>query len=185
MFGESDVKRFLLIAAAGLVAVAAPSTAWAGELFGGLYAHDVDTPLTLEGHTESGVDVQVGWRGGGIRHLLGDRLQPYMFDAVNTAGNTSYIAAGLSAKFGDRFYVRPGLGLALHTGSTNRFDNPFNNKLELGSRVLFEPELGIGVRVAPRVTAEASWVHLSHATIFSGQNPGIDNIGVRVNVALP
>ena len=50
---------------------------------------------------------------------------------------------------------------------------------------MFEPEVGIGVRLAPRITAEASWVHLSHAQLFGKQNPGIDNIGVRVNVSLP
>ena len=103
----------------------------------------------------------------------------------NSAGNTSYAAVGLSAKFGSRIYIRPGLGLAIHNGSAAHFDNPYNHRLEFGSRILFEPELGIGVQVAPRITAEASWVHMSHATLFSGQNPGIDNIGVRVNLALP
>jgi lipid A 3-O-deacylase len=180
------MKSLTLAGCAGLLAIAQPGTAWAGEIFGGLYAHNVDTPLTLDGHTENGVDVQLGWRGGGIVPLLGTSLQPYVFGALNSAGNTSYAAVGLSAKFGHgRFYVRPGLGVAIHNGSAAHFENPFNHKLEFGSRVLFEPELGIGVRVAPRITAEASWVHMSHATIFSGQNPGIDNIGVRVNLALP
>jgi hypothetical protein len=108
-----------------------------------------------------------------------------MFGALNSAGNTSYAAVGLSAKFGGPIYVRPGLGVAIHTGSASNFENPFNDKIEFGSRVLFEPEIGVGVQVAPRITAEASWVHLSHAQLFGKQNPGIDNIGLRVNVALP
>jgi hypothetical protein len=29
------------------------------------------------------------------------------------------------------------------------------------------------------MSIEASWVHMSHATLFSEQNPGIDNLGVR------
>jgi hypothetical protein len=159
-----------------------PSAAFAGEIFGGIYAHNVDTPLTAGGHVEGGVDLQLGYRGGDIGHTP---LQPYIFGALNTAGNTSYAAVGLSAKFGDTFYIRPGLGIAVHTGSAAKFDNPNNHKIEFGSRVLFEPELGIGVRVAPRVTAEASWVHMSHAQLFGRQNPGIDNIGIRLNVALP
>jgi lipid A 3-O-deacylase len=180
------MKSLAFIACAGIVAAGCSAPASAAEIFGGLYAHNVDTPLTLDGHTEDGVDVQLGWRGGGIVPLFGSSLQPYVFGALNSAGNTSYAAVGLSAKFGrGRFYVRPGLGLAIHNGSAAHFENPFNHKLEFGSRVLFEPELGIGMRVAPRSTAEASWVHMSHATIFSGQNPGIDNIGVRVNLALP
>jgi lipid A 3-O-deacylase len=183
--GRVNVKRFLLVGCTGLAAIALPGAASAGEIFGGLYAHNVDTPLSLDGHTEDGADVQLGWRGGGIARLFGTSLQPYVFGALNTAGDTSYAAVGLSAKFGGRVYVRPGLGLAVHTGSAAHFENPFNDKLEFGSRVLFEPELGLGYQFTPRISAEASWVHMSHATLFSGQNPGIDNIGVRVNVALP
>jgi hypothetical protein len=171
-----------VILAAALVLASQASATSAGEIFGGLYKHDVDTPLTLGDHPEDGVDVQLGWRGGRIAHTP---LQPYVFGALNSAGDTSYAAVGLSAKFGDTVYIRPGLGLAIHTGSSANFDNPFNDKIEFGSRILFEPELGIGVRLAPRITAEASWVHLSHAQLFGKQNPGIDNIGLRVNVALP
>ena len=79
------------------------------------------------------------------------------------------------------FYVRPGIGLAVHTGSSANFDNRFNDKIEFGSRILFEPELGVGARINDRMTIEASWVHLSHATFLGGQNPGIDNIGARLN----
>lgn len=176
------MKSLLLALCAGVVALVQPAAARAGEVFGGLYAHGVDTPLTLGGHVENGVDVQLGWRGGRIAHTP---LQPYVFGALNSAGDTSYGAIGLSAKFGGQLYVRPGLGIAIHTGSAANFDDPTNDKIEFGSRVLFEPELAIGVQVAPRISAEASWVHMSHATLFGQQNPGIDNIGVRVNVALP
>lgn len=162
------------------IAVMIPGTASAAEIFGGVYVHGVDTPLTLGGDPEDGVDVQLGWRGGGIGSTP---FQPYVFGALNTAGKTSYAVAGLSAKFGDSLYIRPGLGLAVHTGSAANFDNPFNDKVEFGSRILFAPEIGVGVQVSPRVSAEASWVHLSHATLFGKQNPGIDNIGVRLNVA--
>lgn len=168
--------------AASLVLAPQASAASAGEIFGGLYKHDVDTPLTIGDHPEGGVDFELGWRGGRIGRTP---IQPYAFAALNSAGDTSYAAIGLSAKFGGAVYIRPGLGLAVHTGSSGNFDNRFNDKIEFGSRILFEPELGIGVRLAPRITAEASWVHLSHAQLFGKQNPGIDNIGVRVNVALP
>lgn len=172
----------LALALAAFALAATPGTAKAGEIFGGLFVHGVDTPLTLGGDPEGGVDFQLGWRGDRIGNTP---LQPYVFGALNSAGATSFAAIGLSAKFGDRFYVRPGLGLAVHTGSDGNFDNPFNDKVEFGSRILFEPEIAVGMRVSPRVTAEASLVHLSHATILGGQNPGIDTIGVRVNVELP
>jgi hypothetical protein len=175
---ELPVKR---VALALILAAVAVAPAQAGEVFGGVYVHDIDSPFTLSG-VEKGFDVQLGYRGGRIARTP---LQPYAFAAVNTAGKTSYAAAGLSAKFGDRLFIRPGLGIAVHTGSAANFDDPTNNKVEFGSRVLFEPELGIGARLNSRTTVEASLVHLSHAQIFGKENPGIDNLGVRLAVALP
>ena len=163
-----------------LLAGVATAPASAGEIFGGLYVHDVDTPLTRSG-VEGGADVQLGYRGGRIGHTP---LQPYVFGALNTAGKTSYAAVGLSAKFGDRVYIRPGLGIAVHNGSARDVENPTNRKIEFGSRVLFEPELNLGVRVTDRATLEASWVHMSHAQLFGRQTPGIDNFGVRLNFGL-
>lgn len=173
------MKRALIIGAA-LAAATTATPAQAGELFGGLYVHDVKTPLTLSGQ-ENGVDAQLGWRFGRIGRTP---LQPYMFAAVNSAGNTNYAAAGISARFGKKVFVRPGLGLAIHTGSSANFDNPFNDRIEFGSRVLFEPELAVGTQISSRATIEASWIHLSHAQIFGRENPGIDNIGVRLSLKL-
>jgi len=172
--GQAMIRFFATIAIAG-IASAAP--AHAGELFGGVYVHDIDSPLTASG-IEKGADIQLGYRGGRIGRTP---LQPYAFGALNTAGETSYAGVGLSAKFGDRIFVRPGLGIAVHNGSARNFDDPTNGKIEFGSRLLFEPELGVGMRLSDRATVEASWVHMSHAQIFGRQNPGIDNVGVRLS----
>lgn len=161
-----------------LAAVAA-APAQAGEVFGGLYVHGVDTPLTLGGSPEGGVDVQLGYRGGPI--IKGTALEPYVFGSLNSKGDTHFAAAGLSWKFGDRVFIRPGLGLAIHSGSARNGDDRFNDRIEFGSRILFAPELGIGARINERATVEASWVHLSHATLLGRQNPGIDNIGARLS----
>ena len=163
-----------------LLALTVATPAQADEIVGGLYVHDVDTVLTLAG-VEKGADVQIGWRGDRIGRTP---LQPYGFVAINTSGATNYGAIGLSAKFGDRIFIRPGLGIAVHTGSAKTFQDDSNDKLEFGSRVLFEPELGIGTRINDRMTIEGSWVHMSHATLFSKQNPGIDNLGVRLSIKL-
>jgi len=170
--------RGAFVLAVSLAAIASPAAA--GELFGGVYIHDVDTPLTLSG-VEGGADIQLGWRGGKIGRTP---LQPYIFGAVNTAGETNYAAAGLSAKFGKQVYVRPGLGIAVHTGSARNREDPTNGKIDFGSRVLFEPELNIGTEINDRLSVEASWVHMSHAQLFGRQNPGIDNFGVRLNLKL-
>jgi hypothetical protein len=163
-----------------LIALAAPAAAHAGELFGGVYVHDVKTPLDKSG-IEGGADVMLGYRGGSIGRTP---LQPYVFGALNTAGETSYAAVGLSAKFGRSIYIRPGLGIAVHTGSAEKFQDPSNDKIDFGSRVLFEPELGVGAQINDRLSIEASWVHMSHAQLFGRQNPGIDNLGVRLNLKL-
>ena len=165
----------IALAAAALLL---PSAAGAAELFGGAYVHDVDTPLTKSG-IEGGVDLMVGLRGGRIGSTP---LQPYGFVAVNSSGETSYGAIGLSAKFGDAIYVRPGVGLALHTGSTRDFQQ--EDRIAFGSRILFEPEIAVGAKLNERMSIEASWVHMSHGTLFSRQNPGIDNFGVRLNLKL-
>ena len=166
----------LLNAPAALLLAATP--AHAGELFGGVYKHAVDTPLSLSGGDEKGVDLQLGYRFDGLGRT---GLQPYAFAALNSAGDTHYTAAGLSYRFGRKLYLRPGIGLAVHTGSATEFELPGNGEIELGSRILFEPELGVGYQANERLSVEASWVHMSQGTIFSGQNPGIDNIGVRLN----
>jgi lipid A 3-O-deacylase len=165
------------------LALAAPTSASAAEVFGGVYVHDVKLPTDLSG-VEGGADLMLGLRGGTIAKPLGAELQPYVFGALNTAGETDYAAVGLSAKFnlGKSVYIRPGLGLAIHDGSAGRFFR--RDKIAFGSRVLFEPELGIGTRINNRLSVEASWVHMSHATLFSHENPGIDSLGVRLNLGL-
>ena len=172
--------KSIALGAAALMAVAASSGAQAGELFGGAYVHDVKLPTNLSGF-EQGLDVQAGYRGGRIGKTP---LQWYAFGALNTAGDTSYAATGLSAKFGigGGFYVRPGLGIAVHNGSAGKYYR--TDKIAFGSRVLFEPEIGIGTRLSDRLTAEASWVHMSHAQLRGRENPGIDNLGFRLNLAL-
>ena len=164
----------------GLCLAAMTAPAQAGELFGGVYIHDIKSPLSRS-NIEDGADVQLGWRGDQIGSTP---LQPYVFGALNTAGATSYAAVGIAAKFGKRFYVRPGVGIAIHNGSTENFQDPSNDEIDFGSRILFEPELGIGAEVSNRVSIEASWVHMSHAQLFGRQNPGIDNVGMRLNFKL-
>jgi lipid A 3-O-deacylase len=168
---------------AALTAAAVPSAAQAGELFGGVHVHDVKTPLDDAG-LESGFDLSLGYRGGTVGHLWHGALQPYLFAAINTAGNTNYGAAGISAKFpiGGQWYFRPGIGLAVHTGSAGKFFR--TDKIAFGSRVLFEPEIGIGTQINRRLSIEASWVHMSHGQLAGKENPGIDNLGVRLNLAL-
>lgn len=170
----SGVLAFLVLGAA--------VPAQASEVFTGILAHDVNTPLT-KGGLEGGADFQLGWRGDRIRGLgfIG-APSPYGFVSVATGGETHFAAAGLSWRIGGRLYVRPGIGIAIHTRSSDGVANGL--RTDFGSRVLFEPELGVGYQVSDRISVEATWVHLSHAQLLSPQNPGLDSIGVRLNYQL-
>ncbi len=154
----------------------APAPAAATEIFTGLHAQGVKTPFSLQADREGGAALSVGVRGKRIGRTV---LQPYLFGSVSTAGDTDFLAAGLSARFGSRIYVRPGLGIAIHNGSASNFTQA--DRLAFGNRVLFEPELAVGAELSDRLSIEGSLVHLSHAQIFGTQNPGIDNLGVRLN----
>jgi lipid A 3-O-deacylase len=98
-------------------------------------------------------------------------------------GNTNVAAAGLSWKFGDKVYVRPGIGLAIHDDKIKQF-RADGRRLDLGSRILFEPEIAVGATISDKWAAEISWVHISNAQLLSGQNPGMDFIGARLVFAL-
>ena len=168
------------LAALALLAAAAP--AHAGDVFGGVLAHNADLGVTTccsEGGT---YDVQFGYRTLAIRPLLrlGD-IRAHVFGEANTAGGTNFVAAGLSYRFSFArdFYVAPGLGAAIQDGGTEQFQaRP--DRLSLGSRVLFEPELTVGWHATDRLSVEFHYNHLSHGQLAGPQNPGVDNIGLRL-----
>ena len=88
------MKSLPLLAAAAALLAASPASA--GELFGGIYAHDVDTPLN-KGGFEDGLALSVGFRGDRIRALKGvGGPSPYIFVSGSTEGGTNFAAAGLS-----------------------------------------------------------------------------------------
>ena len=174
--------RLSFLAAALATGLAVP--AQAGEVFGGVYAHAVDTPFTFD-TGEGGADVQIGVRSDPIEALrIIGKPSVQVFGSLNSEeGGTAFVAAGLSWKIdAGPVYIRPGVGLALHNAPEIRVDPETRIRTDLGSRVLFEPEIAIGTNVSERVSVEASWVHISNARLFNReQNPGIDMMGVRLN----
>lgn len=170
----------MMIRLLALAAVATAPPLSAQEIWTGIAAHGVDTPFTFD-TGEGGANLQAGYRFAPQRTLsVFGSPAPYVLAIVNTDGGTNIAAAGLSWKLGDRFYARPGIGIAVHDGPSLRVRPGDNLRTDLGSRILFEPELAIGWQASPRLAIEASWVHVSHAQLFSGQNPGLDIIGARL-----
>jgi len=176
--------RSLPILAVLLLAVfAAPAAAQ--EVFAGAFVHGVNTPFTLD-TGERGTDVELGYRFGPIvaLNVIG-KPAPYVIASVNTRGDTSFAGAGLSWKIGEGpIYLRPGIGLVAQDGPRLRV-GANGTRTDLGSPVLFEPEIALGTKLSSKVSIEASWVHISQGRLINRQqNPGIDMMGVRLSFAL-
>lgn len=173
--------------AGGLVPALAPVPAAAQEVFAGVYRHGAGTPFTLD-TGEGGADLELGYRFAPIERLGAvGKPAPYLIASINTRGDTSFAGIGLAwtialGRRGGPVYLRPGVGLVVHDGPAFRTDPAGTTRTDLGSRVLFEPEIGLGYRIDRRFSLEASWTHVSHARLFNAaQNPGIDMIGLRLN----
>ena len=179
------MDRIGIFSIASLLALAIASPAKADELFAGIASQDIATPVAMDTGAE-GVDFQLGYRGNRIEALsfIG-KPSPYILASLNSAGDTSFGVAGLSWKIGDKIYARPGIGIAIHDGPKLAIAAD-GSQTQLGSRVLFAPELALGMRLSDNVDVEASFLHLSHARIFNSvQNPGLDSIGLRLVIRLP
>jgi hypothetical protein len=169
-----------------VLAASFPAEAGAQEVFAGVSVHEVDTPFTLR-VGEGGADLVAGYRFAPIAALaVVGKPAPYVIASLNTGGDTSFVGAGLGWTIGKgRLYARPAIGIVVHDGPDLRVDPVTRNRTDLGSRILFAPEIALGYRATERVSVEAAWVHISQGRIFNGQqNPGIDMIGARLNYGL-
>jgi hypothetical protein len=167
---------FLSVVAAAMAL--ATTGAKASDLWVGLYQHDISIAQV---RFETGQDLKAGWIGDRIDGLrVIGRPSPHVLISKSLNGGTNYAAAGLDWRFGSTLYVRPGIGIAVNDGPRRAYRK--GRRADLGSPVTFEPELAFGWRLSPRLALEASWIHLSHATLFSRQNRGMDSWGLRMLV---
>jgi hypothetical protein len=189
-------------AAVALLALnAAPARA--ADLYGGLFKHDVTflgefVGLGAAGR-EGGTDLHLGYRTDRIEALrvLG-RPQAHAMLSLNSNDTSNYVAAGLdwAIPLGRSVYIRPGFGLAYTDGAAglppvNAPDlSPaeierrlalYNTRIDFGSKLLFNPEIALGVRLNDRWAVEFSYTHLSNGQIFhTGKNQGLDDAGARL-----
>jgi lipid A 3-O-deacylase len=155
--------------------------------------------VIVEGAEEDGtVDIQlvartapvpIGWL---LRPRLAGKLQ------VSTAGRTSFASLGAEWRqhvLGGRVYGQIGIGVSVIDGyrvtpdpfasglameeALRRYDI-YRRRTSFGSRVLFNPNASIGVRLDPRWAVELVWEHFSHRQVFSDVNPGLDSVGIRL-----
>ena len=177
-------RLILAILAFTLANALTVSPAQADEVFVGIYDQGVDTPFSLEVADQGGAAVQFGYRFDPIEGALD--IEPYVIASINTAGDTSFAGIGISRKFDlGPVYLRPGVGLVLQNQTGERLDPLTQDRIDLGSQVLLEPEIALGTNLSKDVSIEASWSHISHARVFdSEKNPGVDMVGLRLNLRL-
>lgn len=164
-----------------LSSLMAATTARADDIWIGIYQHDVTIAQT---QFEAGQDIKAGWIGDPIEGLRAiGNPSPHLLLSKSLNGQADYAAVGISWTLGSKFYARPGIGVAINNGPHRAYRD--GQRVDLGSPITFEPELAVGWRINERYRIEASWVHLSHATLFSQQNRGMDSMGLRLLVRLP
>jgi hypothetical protein len=194
-----------LFAVAAMTAACLSTQASAGEFFVGALAHDVTFVGEAVGSgaagREGGVDLHLGVRSDRIESLgfLG-KPQAHALLSINSEGTSNFVAAGFNwpINLGDSgFYIRPGMGIAYTDGETglppvnqpgisqaeiDRRLKLYYTRIDFGSKVLFEPELGFGYHLTENTSIELTYTHLSTGQIFhSGKNQGLDDFGASVN----
>src|ERR1043165_5136204 len=113
------------------------------ELFAGVLFHDVHLPVS-KGGFEGGPEIELGYRSkrlAGLGFVGGPSL--YVRGALAASGGTDFVSGGLSWRLGHGpVYVQPAFGIAVQTGHMPVFNNG-GRRLDLGSRVVFEPEIAV------------------------------------------
>lgn len=158
-----------------LAVVPPPALAGVDELRLGLSVHDV----SILGHgKEDGVDgvVEVLFQSLDLLAVVWSP-SPHVGVAVNSAGDTSQLYAGLSWTFEplDRVMVEFSLGGAVHDGTLTSAD-PADK--QLGSRVLFRETLSLGYRFDEHHSLMVAFDHKSNARL-ADHNAGLNNVGIR------
>lgn len=160
--------------------LAIPAPAAATEVFAGVAAHDVAIGITTCCY-ERGADVQFGIRSAPLVRIFAAEVRGQALASVNTRGGVDFATAGVQLRFTlplVGLYLAPGIGVAVHDGSGTRFQAT-PDRLYLGSRFLFAPEVVVGYRVIGPLAVEAAYTHISHAQLGGRQNPGLDTLGLR------
>lgn len=106
-------------------------------------------------------------------------LRPHLGGALNLAGRTSHLHAGmtLTLDLTKSVFAEISLGGALHNGRIGHASAP--NRARLGCTAQFREAFGIGYRLDARWSVVASAEHLSNGGLCRN-NRGLTNLGVEV-----
>lgn len=158
-----------------LTAVTLPAWAVSSELRLGLMAHDVGV---FGAQKEAGGDgnIEVLFDSPAFLEAIWSP-RPHVGVTVNSGGDTSQAYAGLTWTWDptQRLFVAFSLGGAVHNGET---DSDRQDRISLGSRVLFRESLSVGVWLSERHNLSLMLSHISNANL-ADHNEGMDNFGLR------
>ncbi|MGE5477972.1 MAG: acyloxyacyl hydrolase [Bacteroidales bacterium] len=165
-----------LAALAALLALSSsPALAEVDEIRLGLSLHDI----SFLGHgKEDGVDGvgEVLFQSPGLLEAIW-APRPHVGIAVNSAGDTSQLYAGLTWGYEpvERLFVEFSLGGAVHDG---KLSGDALDRKQLGSRALFRESLALGWRFDEHNSLMVVFDHESNARLAE-HNEGLNNLGIR------
>lgn len=144
----------------------------------GVIAHDRGF---ASDHHEDGVDLNLELQLAPLD--LPGSPRPHLGATLNFQGDTSMVYAGLSFRVREtsRWLADLHLSAALHDGPLHK--DPVGCQLtsDCGYGVRVMPRIGfeIAYRISPVASVSLLYDHMSHKWIISGENEGLDHIGVR------
>jgi lipid A 3-O-deacylase len=175
--------RFLfslaLIGPASVPALAAESSLDASPIIAiGVLGHDQGP---ASDHNEHGIDLNVEAQFAPLDFFGSPR--PRLGATLNFIGDTSVAYAGLTFPLytHSRWFLDGSINAAVHNGPLHK--DPVSCQLYsdcgFGSRVLPLFGVDVGYRLNDRSAVSLYYDHMSHKWVLSGENEGIDHIGLR------
>lgn len=144
----------------------------------GVIAHDRGP---ASDHHENGVDLNLEIQFGPLDFPGAPR--PHLGITANFSGDTSVAYAGLGFRLHEssRWFADALLGVAVHDGPLHKDPTGCRLYSDCGFGTRFLPRFGAeaGYRLSPAASISLFYDHMSHKWIVSGENEGLDHIGVR------
>lgn len=174
--------RLACIALAACSCLPPPAAAAAREasslLVMGVMAHDQGP---ASDHHEDGIDLNVEVLFTPLNMIGTPR--PHLGATLNFTGDTSIAYAGLTFPLHDsrRWFGNGFIGGAVHNGPLHKDPVGCQLNSDCGFGVRLMPRLGVewGYYVTTENAVSLYWDHMSHKGIISGENEGIDHLGLR------
>lgn len=144
----------------------------------GAFAHDSGP---FSDHHEDGIDLSLEAQFEPLN--IWGAPRPHLGITANFQGNTSVAYAGLGFRLREttRWFVDGLLGVAVHDGPLHK--DPVGCQLysDCGYGTRFLPRFGLeaGYRISPVASVSVLFDHMSHKWLVSGENEGLDHVGVR------